>query len=196
MFGNQLDYAKIARCYPKDLILIMKTIKTSTKISRGTLPVAFTALTTKTIAMGLHAPIGHYQTPRQWIMALAGVAAVSTSWAAPSAIVITAPTQTPSAASLEPNVIPRQNTPSNDNLPYQYPLHQQPVEDKIAQQLNNQTLTEFDNFNQPTATLTQHQPTLGYDKTLELAASPHQTPAAGAGNRPTYHPKSNHCHSE
>ena len=176
MFGNQLDYAKIARCYPKDLILIMKTIKTSTKISQGTLPVAFTALTTKTIAMGLHAPIGHYQTPRQWIMALASVAAVSTSWAAPSATVITAPTQTPSAASLEPNVIPRQNTPSDDNLPYQYPLHQQPVEDKIAQQLNNQTLTEFDNFNQPTATLTQHQPTLGYDKTLELAASPNKTP--------------------
>ena len=58
-------------------------------------------------------------------------------------------------------------TDANTAQPYLYQLNQQRVEDKIGQQLDNQTLAEFNNFNQPVATLKQNQPSVGYSKALD-----------------------------
>lgn len=60
-------------------------------------------------------------------------------------------------------------TDANTAQPYLYQLNQQRVEDKIGQQLNNQTLADFNNFNQPVATLKQNQPSVGYSKALDQA---------------------------
>ena len=74
-----------------------------------------------------------------------------------------ATTKTTPAASLD---LP---TDDNANQPYIYPLNQQRVDDKIGQQLDNQRLTDFNNFNQPIATLKQNQPSVGYSKALDQA---------------------------
>ena len=58
-------------------------------------------------------------------------------------------------------------TDANTAQPYLYQLNQQRVEDKIGQQLDNQTLADFNNFNQPVATLKQNQPSVGYSKALD-----------------------------
>lgn len=58
-------------------------------------------------------------------------------------------------------------TDVNTDQPYLYQLNQQRVEDKIGQQLDNQTLADFNNFNQPVATLKQNQPSVGYSKALD-----------------------------
>ncbi|HCC65807.1 MAG TPA: hypothetical protein DEP59_02240, partial [Moraxella sp.] len=58
-------------------------------------------------------------------------------------------------------------TDANTAQPYMYQLNQQRVEDKIGQQLDNQTLADFNNFNQPVATLKQNQPSVGYSKALD-----------------------------
>ena len=58
-------------------------------------------------------------------------------------------------------------TDTNTAQPYLYQLNQQRVEDKIGQQLDNQTLADFNNFNQPVATLKQNQPSVGYSKALD-----------------------------
>ncbi len=72
-----------------------------------------------------------------------------------------------------------QQTEQN-NQPYQYQLPNQPVLDHISQQIANQTLTpDFNNFNQPTATLKQHQPSVGYNPTIAKAA-PAPTPSQSA----------------
>lgn len=60
-------------------------------------------------------------------------------------------------------------TDANTAQPYLYQLNQQRVEDKIGQQLDNQTLADFNNFNQPVATLKQNQPSVGYSKALDQA---------------------------
>lgn len=60
-------------------------------------------------------------------------------------------------------------TDTNTAQPYLYQLNQQRVEDKIGQQLDNQTLADFNNFNQPVATLKQNQPSVGYSKALDQA---------------------------
>ena len=60
-------------------------------------------------------------------------------------------------------------TDANSAQPYLYQLNQQRVEDKIGQQLDNQTLADFNNFNQPVATLKQNQPSVGYSKALDQA---------------------------
>ena len=60
-------------------------------------------------------------------------------------------------------------TDANSAQPYLYQLNQQRVEDKIGQQLGNQTLADFNNFNQPVATLKQNQPSVGYSKALDQA---------------------------
>lgn len=60
-------------------------------------------------------------------------------------------------------------TDANTAQPYLYQLNQQRVEDKIGQQLDNQTLADFNNFNQPVATLKQNQPSIGYSKALDQA---------------------------
>ncbi len=60
-------------------------------------------------------------------------------------------------------------TDANTAQPYLYKLNQQRVEDKIGQQLDNQTLADFNNFNQPVATLKQNQPSVGYSKALDQA---------------------------
>lgn len=66
-------------------------------------------------------------------------------------------TQTPTADSVV----------SDSKTAYQYQLPNQPVIDHISQQIANQTLTpDFDNFNQPVATLKQNQPSVGYNPTI------------------------------
>lgn len=60
-------------------------------------------------------------------------------------------------------------TDANTAQPYLYQFNQQRVEDKIGQQLDNQTLADFNNFNQPVATLKQNQPSVGYSKALDQA---------------------------
>lgn len=62
---------------------------------------------------------------------------------------------------------PNQAQPSQRNQPYQYQLPSQPIADHISQQLANQTLTpDFNNFNQPVATLKQNQPTVGFNASI------------------------------
>lgn len=57
-----------------------------------------------------------------------------------------------------------QQPANSPKQPYQYPLPNQPIADHISQQIANQTLTpDFDNFNQPVATLKQNQPSVGFN---------------------------------
>lgn len=78
----------------------------------------------------------------------------------------TTATQNTTPAATEQDSI---TTDANTAQPYLYQLNQQRVEDKIGQQLDNQTLADFNNFNQPVATLKQNQPSVGYSKALDQA---------------------------
>lgn len=66
------------------------------------------------------------------------------------------------------------------NKPYQYQLPNQPVLDHISQQIANRTLTpDFNNFNQPVATLKQNQPSVGYNAEIaEPSNAPVPAPAS------------------
>lgn len=87
-------------------------------------------------------------------------------------------TRTDTVASTDTN--PDNHTDNAPNqsrqTPYQYQLPNQPIADHISQQIANQTLTpDFNNFNQPVATLKQNQPSVGFNQKIanqKLATPP------------------------
>lgn len=133
--------------------------------------------------------------PIRLAVAVASVAGMSAAWSADNQVLpyrlnntATNSTATASTASVSPNqqaipaataqdilptgmpaVMPSLPTDERANQPYQYQLNQQRIEDKIGQQLDNQRLTDYNNFNQPVATLKQNQPSIGYSKALDQA---------------------------
>lgn len=58
-----------------------------------------------------------------------------------------------------------------DTPPFQYQFNQQNFDSKMQQQLDNQTLTEFDNFQQPIATFQQHNVKIMNDELMDKPLS-------------------------
>lgn len=131
-------------------------------------------------------------TPLRLAVALASLTSVPAAWAADSQLPYTADgingavvkrSTTGNTISTNQNPMPavtakdmsmadnRTGLPTDEinNQPYIYQLNQQRVEDKIGQQLDNQTLTDYNNFNQPVATLKHNQPSVGYSRALDQA---------------------------
>lgn len=74
---------------------------------------------------------------------------------------------------------------TDSNTPYQYTLPAQTTAaDHISRQLDNRTLTDYHNFDQPVATLKRNQPTVGYDARIEQAVPPTLPPAPVAPANP------------
>lgn len=88
----------------------------------------------------------------------------------------TATTPADAQASATSAVDDNANIDNNDNTePYRYQLPSQTnATDHIKQQLDNRTLTDYNNFNQPVATLKRNEPSVGYNASIEAKADPSQ----------------------